>query len=49
VEGVNFHYQAYRETVMAEVNRRYYRFPEWLPVRACAFCQRYCGAARCTP
>lgn len=49
VEGVNFHYRAYRDTVMAEVNRRYYRFPDWLPVRACAFCQRYCGAARCTP
>lgn len=49
VEGVNFHYAVYREQVMAEVNRRYYRFPSWLPVWGCAFCQRYCGADRCTP
>lgn len=49
VEGVNFHYQAYREQVMAEVNRRYYAFPSWLPVWHCSFCQAYCGAARCTP
>ncbi len=49
VEGVNFHYPAYREQVMAQVNRLYYRFPAWLPVWGCSFCQRYCGAARCTP
>ncbi|WP_290874064.1 glycosyltransferase family 39 protein [Aquabacterium sp.] len=49
VEGVNFHYAAYRDGVMAEVNRRYYRFPSWLPVWQCSFCQRLCGAARCAP
>jgi len=49
VEGVNFHYPAYRDGVMAEVNRRYYRFPSWLPVWGCSFCQRLCGAARCAP
>jgi hypothetical protein len=48
VEGVNFHYAVYREQVMGEINRRYYDFPAWLPVRHCAFCQRYCGADRCT-
>lgn len=49
LEGVNFSYTAYREQVMAEVNRRYYAFPSWLPVWGCSFCQRYCGADRCTP
>lgn len=49
VEGVNFHFDVYRDVVMAEVNRRYYRFPSWLPVKGCAFCQRLCGADRCTP
>lgn len=49
IEGVNFSYKAYREQVMSEVNRRYYNFPSWLPVWGCSFCQRYCGADRCTP
>lgn len=47
VEGVNFRYEAYRRTVMAEVNRRYYSFPDWLPVWRCPFCERHCGQARC--
>ncbi len=47
VEGVNFHYEQYRQHVMGEVNRRYYHFPSWLPVWHCSFCQRYCGADRC--
>ncbi|HYR26304.1 MAG TPA: glycosyltransferase family 39 protein, partial [Aquabacterium sp.] len=49
VEGVNFHYAAYRQQVMAEINRRYYHFPSWLPVQDCPFCRRYCGAERCSP
>jgi 4-amino-4-deoxy-L-arabinose transferase-like glycosyltransferase len=49
IEGVNFHYAAYRELVMKEVNRRYYKFPAWLPVWQCSFCLNYCGAARCQP
>jgi 4-amino-4-deoxy-L-arabinose transferase-like glycosyltransferase len=47
VEGVNFHYADYRRVVMGEVNRLYYNFPGWLPVRHCSFCMRYCGAERC--
>lgn len=47
VEGVNFHYAIYKDVVMAEVNRRYYNFPAWLPVKGCAFCQRLCGKDRC--
>jgi hypothetical protein len=48
VEGVNFHFEAYRQQVMSEVNKRYYSFPDWLPVWACPFCQQYCGAATCS-
>jgi hypothetical protein len=47
VEGQGFRFDVYREQVLNEVNRRYYAFPAWLPVRACAFCERLCGAARC--
>lgn len=47
VEGVNFHYAIYKDVVMAEVNRRYYNFPAWLPVKGCTFCERLCGKARC--
>ena len=47
IEGVNFHHEAYRSVVMSEINRRYYDFPDWLPVRHCAFCMRYCGQVRC--
>jgi len=49
VDGQHFRYAAYREGVLAEINRRYYRFPDWLPVWRCPFCERYCGAARCPP
>lgn len=49
VEGVNFHYAIYKDVVMAEVNRRYYNFPAWLPVKGCAFCLRLCGKDRCSP
>jgi 4-amino-4-deoxy-L-arabinose transferase-like glycosyltransferase len=49
IEGVNFHYDLYKREVMAEVNSHYYRFPPWLPVWHCSFCQGYCGADRCTP
>lgn len=47
VEGVGFRHEAYRAQVTAQVNRLYYRFPAWLPVWGCSFCQRYCGADRC--
>lgn len=48
VDGQHFRFAAYRDGVLAEINRRYYRFPDWLPVWHCTFCERYCGAARCT-
>ncbi len=49
LEGQHFRYDVYREQVMARINRQYYRFPSWLPVQGCAFCQHYCGANRCEP
>lgn len=47
VEGVNFRHEVYRRIVTAEVNRRYYNFPDWLPVWGCPFCERLCGQPRC--
>ncbi len=49
VEGQGFRYEVYRNQIMAQINRLYYRFPSWLPVQGCAFCERYCGQARCQP
>jgi hypothetical protein len=47
IEGVGFHYEAYRSNVLQEVNRRYYAFPAWLPVGDCVFCRRLCGHSDC--
>ena len=47
VEGKGFKYAAYRDGVLAEINRRYYQVPSWLPLAACPFCERLCGSARC--
>jgi len=47
VEGKGFKYEAYRDGVLAEINRRYYRIPAILPLAACPFCERLCGQARC--
>ena len=33
--------------VLAEINRRFYRIPAWLPMPHCAFCERLCGQVRC--
>jgi len=48
VEGKGFRYEAYRDGVLADIHRRYYRFPSWLPVGDCPFCERLCGQQRCT-
>lgn len=48
VEGRGFRLEAYRLGVMAEVDRRYYRIPRWLPMSRCAYCERLCGAPRCS-
>lgn len=47
VEGTGFRYAAYRAGVLADIYRRYYRIPRGLPMTACPFCERLCGAVRC--
>jgi hypothetical protein len=41
VRGQGFDYARYRDTVLAEVRRQYYAAPDWLPLSACYFCDRY--------
>jgi len=48
VRGRGFDYPAYRDGVLAEVRRRYYAVPAWLPLTDCYFCTRYFPAAQCT-
>ena len=47
VEGRGFKYDTYRDGVLADIHRRYYQIPSWLPLAACPFCERLCGGARC--
>ena len=47
IEGVGFHYEAYRQAVLLPTNQRYYAFPAWLPVGHCVFCERLCGQNVC--
>jgi 4-amino-4-deoxy-L-arabinose transferase-like glycosyltransferase len=48
LDGEGFHYAAYREGVLAEVVRRFYQIPGWLPLRGSPFCERY-GFKGCSP
>lgn len=41
IRGQGFDYAAYRDTVLAEVRRKYYGVPGWLPLAGCYFCERY--------
>jgi 4-amino-4-deoxy-L-arabinose transferase-like glycosyltransferase len=47
VRGQGFDYARYRDTVLAEVRRRYYAVPDWLPLRGCYFCERYFPDSPC--
>ncbi len=49
VLGRGFDYGAYREGVLAEVRRRWYAVPAWLPLRACYFCERHFPETPCRP
>lgn len=40
-EGRGFRYAVYRERVLDDIQRKYYRFPEWLPVGECGFTEKY--------
>ncbi|MBK8523776.1 MAG: glycosyltransferase family 39 protein [Betaproteobacteria bacterium] len=47
VHGQGFKYPVYHERMLTRVRDRYYRIPEWLPARGCAFTERYfSGEAR---
>jgi hypothetical protein len=48
VRGTGFDYATYRDTVLAEVRRKYYAIPSWLPQRGCYFCDRYFPEKACT-
>ncbi len=47
VRGQGFDYAAYRDSILAEVRRRYYAVPSWLPLRGCYFCERYFPGETC--
>ncbi len=47
VKGTGFDYPAYRDGVLAEVRRKYYAIPTWLPQRACYMCDRYFQGEQC--
>ena len=47
VRGRGFDYAAYRDTVLAEVRRKYYALPPWLPQSGCYFCDRYFAGRQC--
>ncbi len=47
VRGRAFDYAAYRDSVLAEVRRRYYALPAWLPQTGCYFCDRYFSNKSC--
>ncbi len=48
-EGRGFRFEPYRQKILLPIAQQYYRIPSWLPMQACDFCQRYCGALRCSP
>ena len=49
VLGRGFAYEAYRGGVLADIRRRWYAIPAWLPIRACYFCERYFPMSPCRP
>jgi 4-amino-4-deoxy-L-arabinose transferase-like glycosyltransferase len=48
VEGKNFNWPAYRDTVLKDIFSQRHQIPSWLPMTGCPFCQNYCGEVRCT-
>ena len=39
--GQGFKYEVYRENILKKVNQDYYNIPDWLPVGACGFKEKY--------
>ena len=48
VEGKNFKWTVYRDSVLKTVFEKRHQIPSWLPMTGCPFCQNYCGEVRCT-
>lgn len=48
LDGEGFHFQPYREQVLAEIARRFHDIPARLPLKGNPFCERY-GFADCSP
>ena len=48
VEGKNFKWLVYRDTVLKTVFEKYHQIPSFLPMTGCPFCQHYCGEVRCS-
>lgn len=47
VRGGGFRYALYRRDVLAEIRRRHYAIPPWLPCFGCPFLERYFPGAAC--
>ena len=47
VEGKNFKWPVYRDTVLKTVFEKYHHIPSFLPMTGCPFCQNYCSQVRC--
>ncbi len=47
VEGKNFKWPVYRDTVLKKIFQERHQIPTWLPMTGCPFCQHYCGEIRC--
>jgi 4-amino-4-deoxy-L-arabinose transferase-like glycosyltransferase len=48
LEGKNFKWAVYRDTVLKDIFQKRHQIPSWLPMTGCPFCQHYCGHVRCT-
>jgi 4-amino-4-deoxy-L-arabinose transferase-like glycosyltransferase len=47
VLGEGFDYPAYRDQILAEIRKKYYRIPSYLPQGRCYLCERYFGTRTC--
>jgi hypothetical protein len=47
VLGRGFDYAVYRDRILADVKRRYYALPAFLPQKGCYFCDRYFPGSAC--
>jgi len=48
VEGKDFKWPVYRDTVLKNIFKQRHQIPSWLPMTGCPFCEHYCGKVRCS-